>query len=97
MFGQFGLLLVVYLYLKGQKQRTKHLAPDTGRPVTHLVDRPGDGGKDRWIENSTADRGGGNERYCRFWWEGGRENKDHVFTREGRERRNASLEMSQYC
>lgn len=37
------------------------------------------------------------DRYCRFWREGGRENKDHVFTREARERRNASLEMSQYC
>lgn len=36
--------------------RTKHLAPDTSRPVTHLVDRPGDRGKDRWMENSMAGR-----------------------------------------
>lgn len=39
--------------------RTKHLAPDTSRPVTHLVDRPRDRGKDRWMENSMA---GGRER-----------------------------------
>lgn len=39
----------------------------------------------------------GCDRYCRFLSEGVRENKDHVFTREARERRNASLEMSHYC
>lgn len=30
-----------------------------GRPVTHLVDRPRDRGKDRWMENSKAGGGGG--------------------------------------
>lgn len=56
--------------------------------MTHPVDRPRDRGKDGRVENSRAGEGG------RARWEGGRENKDHVFTRE---RRNASLEMSQYC
>lgn len=30
-----------------------------GRPVTHLVDRPRDRGKDRWMENSKTGGGGG--------------------------------------
>lgn len=70
--------------------RTKHLAPDTSRPVTHLVDRPRDRGKDRWMENSMAGGGevGGGNRYCRFG-EAAKENKDHVFTRDARGRRNA--------
>lgn len=42
-----------------KSRRTKHLAPDTGRPVTHLVDRSRDRGKDRWMENSKAGGGGG--------------------------------------
>lgn len=42
-------------------RRTKHLAPDTSRPVTHLVDRPRDRGKDRWMENSMAGGRGGGE------------------------------------
>lgn len=67
--------------------------------MTHLADRPRDRGKDRWMENSKAGGGeGGAIDTVGFGGrEGGRENKDHVFTREARERRNASLGMSQYC
>lgn len=68
-FGQFGsLLCCVFFFFFCLKVlgRTKHLAPDTSRPVTHLVDRPGDRGKDRWMENSMAGRRVGGGRYCRF-------------------------------
>lgn len=59
-FGQCGSLFFCCVFVPESAWRTKHLAPDTSRPVTHLVDRPRDRGKDRWMENSMAGgRGGG--------------------------------------
>lgn len=50
------ILFFLFFFCLKVLGRTKHLAPDTSRPVTHLVDRPGDIGKDRWMENSMAGR-----------------------------------------
>lgn len=91
-------LFTARLCLEGQKKRTKHLAPDTGSPVTHLVDRTRDRGKDRWMENNKAEGAWGRRNgLWRMRWEGGTENKNCVFTREDRERRNASITMSHVC
>jgi len=67
--------------------------------VTHLVDRPRDRGKDRWMENSKAGGGGGERGAIDTVGFGGREEEKTriMCLPEARERRNASLEMSQYC